>query len=272
MKKKVTTTTTVTEEYISVDEGKKLTLVAVVVDRSGSMNSIYDAALSGVNEQVRILKQSAKKKGVGKTLVSFIQFDTEIDTLTKNRPANELKEFKHGDFFPRGGTSMYDATHRAIQELKSYKTDASNVAYLVIVISDGYENSSREVNASQLAQEIKTLQATDKWTFSYMLSNQDLSVVRNTLGLNFGNTWGWTTTNAGVGTAYSVNAIATNNYMDGRALRGTTATSNFYAGAGSITEPNSAAGMITGSSASVLNSASGITTATAVGTKKVKTA
>lgn len=201
------------------------TYVAVVVDRSGSMGGIYEAALSGVNEQVKTLKDNANV--AGKTFVSFIQFDDRIDVLFSNKLAEELEEFKNGDFQPRGTTAMYDGVGKAISELSAIKTDVKNVGYLVIVISDGYENASKDYNSLSLAAEITRLQNTGQWTFSYMLANQNLADVSKTLNVPLSNISSFVSSNAGVQTAYGSMSLGSANYMRSRSI-GTMAVADFY--------------------------------------------
>jgi Mg-chelatase subunit ChlD len=234
------------------------TYVAVVVDRSGSMSSIYEAALSGVNEQVKTLKANANV--AGKTFVSFIQFDDKIDVLFSNRPAEDLEEFKDGDFSPRGTTAMYDGVGKAISELSAVKTSAKNVGYLVVVISDGWENASKDYNKNSLAAEISRLQATGKWTFTYMLANQDLSQVSRDLNVPITNMSSFAATPTGVKGAYVVMNSASANYMGARS-RGIMALDTFYDDQGQTT--------ITGSVANTASSIGGTTTGTYVNNKNV---
>lgn len=224
-------------DFVKLSKGKKkgpvklstknsVTYVALVVDRSGSMASIYAAALDGVNEQINTLKQSAKDLNL-KTFVTVIQFDEHIETLYSQKDALELEPFKHGDFYPRGTTAMRDGVYKAIQDLESITNAPDDVGYLVVVISDGLENASREITQEALATKAKQLQDTGKWTFTYMLANQDITAVSRALNIPLNNVSSFVATNAGVAAAYTTTSGASAGYMSLRSS-GVTSSQDFY--------------------------------------------
>jgi uncharacterized protein YegL len=204
---------------------KKITHVALVVDRSGSMSSVEEAAFAGINEQIKTLKDTGSQGG--ETFVTYIQFDHISDLVFDKKPSTDLQEITRDQYSPRGTTAMYDAVWTAIKRLKDGVKETKDTAYLVVVISDGGENASREVTGSQLSTEIKQLQASGKWTFAYMLSNQDLSAVQQDLGLRQGNVAAFISTAAGTTDAFCQMATRTANYMSTRST-GTLSVSDFY--------------------------------------------
>jgi hypothetical protein len=206
-------------------KAKKVTYVALVVDRSGSMSTVAEAAFSGINEQLDTLKHQGDKGG--DTFVTYIQFDSVIDLVFDKKPAKDLTPITRDQYIPRGSTAMYDAVYTAINRLKDGVKQTKDTGFLVVVISDGEENASREVTSQQLADEVKSLQATGKWTFAYMLSNQDLTTVREKLGLSANNMASYASTAMGTQSAFRNMAVNTANYMTLRE-QGTTSTMNFY--------------------------------------------
>jgi Mg-chelatase subunit ChlD len=224
-KKKVTTTTvttTVTEEVVSAK--KKVTRVALVIDRSGSMGSVRGAAFNGINEQIAVLRRDADKGG--ETFVTYIQFDDQFETVFENRSARELVDITSDQYSPRGGTAMRDAMARAIGILQAQTKEDEDTVYLVVTISDGEENASKEVTAQQLAKQIKALEASGDWTFTMMLSNVDPRVA-TTLGLTLGNVATYTSTVAGTADAFETMRSSTANYFGAREAN-TRSVSSFY--------------------------------------------
>jgi Mg-chelatase subunit ChlD len=206
-------------------KAKKVTYVALVVDRSGSMGTVQQAAYTGINEQIKSLRDNASKGG--DTFVTYVQFDNVIDLLFDKKPAKDLVDIRQDQYQPRGSTAMYDAVWTAIKRLKDGVTETADTGFLVVVISDGYENASREVTGTQLAAEIKLLEASGKWTFSYMLSNQDLKVVQQTLNLSIGNMASYVNTSTGTVDAFLRSADSTAQYLNTRS-KGITAVKDFY--------------------------------------------
>lgn len=143
-----------------------VTHVAIVLDRSGSMSRFHKQAVDGINEQFSLLRKNGSL--AGKTTVSLLQFDDVIDTVFDGAESKDLPEWGYDDFKPRGGTAMNDAIWKSINHLKA-KPRTENTAYLICVISDGEENSSKEVTQDIIANEIEKLNATGEWTFTYIL-------------------------------------------------------------------------------------------------------
>ena len=191
----------------------KRTYVAIVLDRSGSMSKIHSETIEGINSQFRTLKENAEKGGT--TEVTLIQFDDKIETVFDDVNANKLKSWKHDDFQPRGYTAMYDGIWQAIAHLKT-KDETEDTGFLVCVISDGKENASKEVNQLDLSNEIKRLQDTGKWTFTYMLANQDIHKVSEALNVPISNMASYTADSAGATLAYAVNNSSTSDYLSAR--------------------------------------------------------
>src|SRR5574338_1175969 len=83
---------------------KKLTYVALVVDRSGSMSTIQRETFNSINERIKQLKKTGGKGG--KTFVSYIQFDDVIETVYDKIPHTKLVEITEDQYAPRGYTSL----------------------------------------------------------------------------------------------------------------------------------------------------------------------
>ena len=203
----------------------KDTHVVLVVDRSGSMGTIRSQALSGINEQFNALRTTKVKNGT--TSVSVVLFDGEIDTPMLDVNSNDLVDWTDSQYVPHGSTALRDATWRAIAHLKT-KPVTENTAFLVVVISDGGENASTEVSQQQLTEEIKKLEVTKQWTFTYMLANQNIQNFVRTMGVSANNVASFTSTPAGMVHASCVMSSSVAGYMQMRSVSTKNATSNFY--------------------------------------------
>lgn len=209
----------------SKNKPKKQTYIALVIDRSGSMSGVRDAAFTGINEQLSTIRKNAKKGG--NTFVTYIQFDDVIETIFDQTAAENLKDIVYSEYEPRGSTAMLDAVGTAIESFTTKVIETSDTAYLIIVVSDGYENASRKETYATLAEKIKKLEATDKWTFTYMLSNIDLSIITDKLGASAGNVSSFASTPTGTVNAFSTVSGSSVGYMTMRSS-GVTSTPAFY--------------------------------------------
>jgi len=109
---------------------------------------------------------------------------------------------------------MYDGVMRAIEILESSDDGGSDTAFLVVVFSDGLENSSTDYEASDVAEAISRLEDTGRWTFVYIGANQDLSDISK--HLSFRHTASWDDTNRGAQKISNSMKGATVSYMSSR--------------------------------------------------------
>jgi predicted metal-dependent peptidase len=136
-KKKVTTTTTTTKVVTEIiNDSTKPTQIVVVLDRSGSMGSISEATVNGLNSFIK-----EQKAAEGEAYMTLVQFDNQYQIDYKSKPISEVADLIDGEtFVPRATTALFDAVGKTINELK---TDDDVV---FVIITDGHENASREFN------------------------------------------------------------------------------------------------------------------------------
>lgn len=147
-------------------EKKLRTIVALILDQSGSMCTTVAQAVQGYNEQVQQMKINSKDQEILCCLVTFNGQIYEHQWLVN---ANELSEAAPEDYITNGSTAMRDAIGYTLDKLiKTTDINDENNAYLVFVVSDGDENASQHYSAGALRERIQTLQDTKRWTFSYM--------------------------------------------------------------------------------------------------------
>lgn len=186
-KKIVTTTTTVTEEFVP-DYTK--THIICVLDRSGSMKHIMDDSIGGFNSFIEKQKELPDEA----TLSVYI-FDSEIEIIRENVNIKDVKPVTIDEWYPRGMTSLYDAIGTAINSEKKH-IDV-NTKVLVCIVTDGDENNSKEYKQSDIKTLISDCEKND-WTFLYLAANQDACLVGKSLGFLAGNTYTYTANTGGV--------------------------------------------------------------------------
>lgn len=199
-----TTTTVVTTTTTAVDKNLD-THYLLILDRSGSMSSCWDSTIRGLNEQLGTIRHLEEKYPEQRYFVSLVVFDTEIDTIMENKPISEVKDFTGDEFPPRGGTALHDAIGVGISNLKTQlakkDTNSSISTALVVVMTDGEENSSKEHNSESIKKVINELEKGGAWTFSYMGANQDAILAASRYGISAGNSINYSSTMAGAAAA-----------------------------------------------------------------------
>ena len=208
------------------------THVVLVLDTSGSMDddsmtpNRRAATIVGFNEQVQQIRLNSKDV---ETYVSLETFNGNVFEHFWNKPGAEIVESNLDDYKPTGSTAMRDAVGYVIDKLQS-TTDSSdeNTAYLVIVMSDGWENASEHFTAGALKEMIEALKKTNRWTFTYMGCDEKyLAVVAKETGIPLDNMAKYSTSTKGTMRAACANTGKTAEYFAARAVGGFK-TSNFY--------------------------------------------
>lgn len=224
------------DDLIDVIDQKNLkNYVAIVLDRSGSMQNMRREAVDMFNEQVDALQKST---GEMKTFVSLVTFASQVDEPEIwCEDVAKFPKFSHSDYNPKGGTALRDAIGKTIQKFESM--DASkdpNSSFLIIAITDGDENSSIDFSSSRLAELIQSMQETKRWTFSYIGTDRDFSKITKETNIHIGNVMACSYASSSMSSGPSRSpSMSSNisrgidNYMSGRAM-GMTSTNNMYEG------------------------------------------
>ena len=155
----------------------------IILDASGSMESIYNQALSGVNETIQTIRTAQKNHPELQQCITLSSFNSGRDYLKVKysvTPIDEAKEITRNDYVVGGCTALYDAMGEMISELKRKITPEERV--LVTVITDGYENSSIHWSGPQIKSLVDELRH-EGWTFTYMGANQDVEAVAGSMGI-----------------------------------------------------------------------------------------
>ncbi len=176
-----------------------------LLDRSGSMETIRQATIEGINGFIA----GQKRNGVPTTMTLAL-FDANGSGMQIVRPfeCRDIQEVQQlTDFNPRGNTPLLDAFGESIDwfELKmSGKPDR----VLFVVMTDGEENSSKSWTQAKLKERVlgKTAQG---WEFVYLGANQDAFQVGASMGIAAGNTQSYDATPKGVMRASSAMTVNT---------------------------------------------------------------
>ena len=193
-KKKAAQTTTKSSAK-TVPQAELVNHVAFVVDRSGSMAPISARIVEIFNDQLLKLKLLHKTSNQ-QTFVSLFTFSTAADEPRIHAlPVSGLRPLKR--LRCEGMTALFDATGKAIDELRSVGDDGDPaVSFLVIVLTDGHENSST-LYRTKLPALISSRQKTGRWTFAFLVPTGGVAACQR-LGIPDENVQPWTTTTAGV--------------------------------------------------------------------------
>ncbi len=161
---------------------RNLTDITIILDRSGSMGFIKEATIKGFNSFLK--EQQNAESDANLTLV---QFDHEYKMVYESININEAKKLTHKTFKPRGATALLDAIGVTINNTKNRikiidkENRPSNV--LIVIITDGEENSSNKFTREKIFNKISKREKKDNWKFVFIGSNQDAIAVGGSFGI-----------------------------------------------------------------------------------------
>ena len=157
----------------------------IIVDESGSMGSVWKPALDGANETIQTIKSTQEAHPEQRQFLSFVSFSDKggerFRLLVDNKPIRDVNLLTEEDYCPSGNTPLWDAMGHSLTRLEKAVTDEDMV--LVTIITDGYENASREYNGASIKALVERLNAKD-WAFAYIGANQDAIEVAGRMGID----------------------------------------------------------------------------------------
>jgi uncharacterized protein YegL len=167
------------------------TIYHLIVDRSGSMSDCIDATINGYNEQLNRIRSMQDEFPEQDIRVGLTMFNTTIDMQAVAQDLLNATRLSKQNYVPDGGTALYDAIGQTTLHLEEAYARQSDLptTFVVVVLTDGYENSSRLFNLQQIRSLIQRLEATEKWTFSFIGATLDAVEVAEQMSIRANNSF-----------------------------------------------------------------------------------
>ena len=150
----------------------QLTEIAFILDRSGSMQPLQEAAVAAFNAFVK-----SQLDVPGDARLTLIQFDDAYEVPVATCPLQDVPELTAATYIPRGSTALLDAIGRTITDIArrlSHLPDAEKPGKVIVAIfTDGQENASREYTDEHISDLIGLHREEKGWEFLFLAANQD---------------------------------------------------------------------------------------------------
>uniref|UniRef100_A4SCD7 VWA domain-containing protein n=1 Tax=Chlorobium phaeovibrioides (strain DSM 265 / 1930) TaxID=290318 RepID=A4SCD7_CHLPM len=162
---------------------KGYTHITVILDRSGSMASIRDDTIGGVNAFLE-----KQREAPGEATLTLVQFDSgnPYEVLRVFMAIGDVPPLDRETYVPRGGTPLLDALGRGINDIDAsigkLEEGERPERVVVAVVTDGQENSSEEFSKEQVEKMIKE-KSDAGWAFIFL--SADLAAIDEAVRLGF---------------------------------------------------------------------------------------
>jgi uncharacterized protein YegL len=167
----------------------KNTEIAFILDRSGSMESMTNAAISGFNEFLKA--QQATLDDHGKPIpatFTLVLFDHEYHPIHNRQDIQTASPLTLETYVPRGSTALLDAIGRTIDSIGkelAVTPEADRPAKVIIaILTDGEENASQLFSMADINQRITHQTEKYQWEFMFLGANQDAIATASLMGIH----------------------------------------------------------------------------------------
>ncbi len=164
------------------------TNIAIVLDRSGSMVKHRIETLACLNNYLDGARKDENLKEANLELALFDApfSDPAIDVIRLGAPIN-MKDLTEEEFVPRGWTPLYDAIGHGIASLDARLKASGSKKAILVVITDGQENKSKEFNFDTISKAIKERQE-QGWQVLFLSADLQAAQQGIELGVRAGST------------------------------------------------------------------------------------
>lgn len=156
----------------------------IILDESGSMESIKTTIIQGFNELVQTIQGIEKQFPEQEHFISFVSFNGLGQKLLHFiDPASKLKHIDDKIYKPDASTPLFDAMGFSINKLKQSLQGQTDYNVLVTILTDGEENASKEFSGNDIKKLVEELKQ-NRWTFTYIGTDHDVEKIALSLSIN----------------------------------------------------------------------------------------
>jgi len=186
--------------------------VAILLDTSGSMSSIIKQMQKVLEQRIEFLRKKSLEFNQ-ETRVSIYTFNNRSECVVYD--TDVTRPIDLGNIRASGQTALLDCLDQSIRELELLPEIHGDHAYIVYILSDGYENAS-VVNKASLLQKLKNFK--DNWTIAAYVPNMDAALYLQGYGVPKGNIERWDADKTGIDEVETTFDKSMTTYMSNRQL------------------------------------------------------
>ncbi len=162
---------------------KNLTEMVFILDRSGSMSGLETDTIGGYNSLM-----DKQKNEQGEATVTTVLFDDCYEMLHDHADIKKVEPMNNKTYYARGCTALLDAIGKTINHVGNRHKYAPDIEVpektMVVIITDGYENASREFNLDKVKSMIEHQKEKYNWEFLFLGANIDAVKTASSFGIS----------------------------------------------------------------------------------------
>lgn len=162
---------------------KGLTEIVFILDESGSMSGFESDTIGGFNSLI-----NQQKAIEGEALVSLVVFNDNSKVVYDRVPIREVEPLTGRQYCPSGCTALLDAVGGAIHHIgnihKYAREEDVPEKTLVVITTDGLENSSHKYSYGKIKEMIKKEREKYGWEFLFLGANIDSLDIAEDMGID----------------------------------------------------------------------------------------
>lgn len=189
--------------------------ITIILDESGSMQELKEGTLEGINSFIR-----EQKEVPGEGCWSLITFNDSSRTVWNQIDQKKVEALEWDDYHPTGTTALLDAVCKTInktgERFAQLPERLRPDKVLIVIMTDGEENTSRNFDKFQMADKIRHQQEKYNWKFLFLGANQDAIATAAQYNIPTTQAHTYLATNRGATESYGLVSKATRDWkLDG---------------------------------------------------------
>lgn len=175
--------------------------IIAILDESGSMSHLRNDTIGGFNEFIK-----KQREIPGEARVTLVTFNTGWRTVYSRVPLAEVPLLSADTYAPGGGTALLDAIGLTMNEHGAFIASDKGKwteKVLVLITTDGEENSSREFTKAKIKEMIEHAEKVGGWEFLYLSANPTAFADASSIGLGANSTAAYNHTANGTQSLYA---------------------------------------------------------------------
>lgn len=151
------------------------------------MSDVREQTINMFNEQLSTIKVLQEDYPEQEFFVGLTTFNDRIFHLIDQQNVIQAEAIDRVSYQPGGMTALHDAIGESIMSVNArfgHLIDNDEMSVVVVVLTDGGENSSRRFDGMQIARMMAELDKTDKWSFTILGADFDITSISSSMRFN----------------------------------------------------------------------------------------